>query len=267
MNRRWGTLVIISLIILFGSYTVDDLVSKHTRPPETLSELEADYPSADAPVQVERPIGKTETVTLERVVDGDTLKVRFKNGVTESVRLLLVDTPETSHPNLPVQPFGEDAKSFVQRWLHEGKEILLEYDVGRYDRYQRTLAYVWVDGSMLNEQLLRRGLGRVAYVYAPNTQHLDDFRETEQSARLEELGIWSLENYVTDRGFDHERVNSGTRESRDVTNECDIKGNINSSGEKIFHVPGGASYEQTIPEVIFCTEKEADEAGFRKATR
>jgi hypothetical protein len=54
---------------------------------------------------------------------------------------------------------------------------------------------------------------------------------------------------------------------------CDlIKGNISSSGEKIYHVPGGANYNQVkideaAGEAFFCTEEEAQAAGFRKARR
>ncbi|THF79881.1 phospholipase D-like domain-containing protein [Cohnella fermenti] len=47
----------------------------------------------------------------------------------------------------------------------------------------------------------------------------------------------------------------------------DIKGNINAKGERIYHVPGGAGYTQTDPEQMFCTEQEAEAAGFRKALR
>ncbi|SHJ46551.1 cell wall-binding repeat-containing protein [Clostridium magnum] len=46
-----------------------------------------------------------------------------------------------------------------------------------------------------------------------------------------------------------------------------IKGNINSKGEKIYHVPGGSYYDRTIPEVWFNTEEEAQAAGFRKSLR
>ncbi|CAM3990942.1 phospholipase D-like domain-containing protein [Cohnella lubricantis] len=44
-----------------------------------------------------------------------------------------------------------------------------------------------------------------------------------------------------------------------------IKGNINAKGDKIYHVPGGAQYEATKPEAMFCTEDEAVSAGYRKA--
>jgi hypothetical protein len=48
----------------------------------------------------------------------------------------------------------------------------------------------------------------------------------------------------------------------------DIKGNLTTyNGEKIYHVPGGAYYDRTDAEEMFCTEEEAEEAGFRKSER
>ncbi|TCI57916.1 thermonuclease [Exiguobacterium sp. SH5S13] len=266
LKQWWQLLLVLVLSVSLAGCSVDDWFAEQIEPPESLVELESDYPAADVGTKVRAPIGKTETVTLDRVIDGDTLKVEFESGATESVRLLLVDTPETSHPTLPVQPFGEDAKAFVARWLPEGETIVLEYDVGRYDRYQRTLAYVWYDDAMLNEELLRRGLARVAYVYAPNTQHIDAFRDVERAARRELLGIWSIEDYVTGNGFDHGAARPA-KPRPEPSEACDIKGNINRDGEKIYHVPGGASYERTNPEEMFCTEGEAEAAGFRRAAR
>lgn len=44
-----------------------------------------------------------------------------------------------------------------------------------------------------------------------------------------------------------------------------IKGNINAKGDKLYHVPGGKSYDRTKPEQWFCSEADAEAAGFRKA--
>src|SRR6516162_884175 len=51
---------------------------------------------------------------------------------------------------------------------------------------------------------------------------------------------------------------------------CVIKGNISSSGERIYHVPGQRYYDKTViswskGERWFCTEQEAVAAGWRKA--
>jgi hypothetical protein len=51
------------------------------------------------------------------------------------------------------------------------------------------------------------------------------------------------------------------------TQSCIIKGNISSTGSKIYHMAGGAFYERTNPEQCFNTEAEALSAGYRKSSR
>ncbi|WP_243572741.1 endonuclease YokF [Bacillus stercoris] len=139
-------------------------------------------------------------VTLDRAVDGDTIKVTY-NGNVDTVRYLLVDTPETKKPNSCVQPYGEDASKRNKELVNSGK-LQLEFDKGdRRDKYGRLLAYVYVDGKSVQETLLKEGLARVAYVYEPNTKYIDLFKKDEQEAKSEKLSIWSKNGYVTDRGF------------------------------------------------------------------
>jgi micrococcal nuclease len=195
---------------------------------------------------------------VERVVDGDTIKVEVNNR-SETVRLLLVDTPESVHPSKPVQPYGKEASDFVKKLLPEGKEVKLEMDIGERDKYGRLLAYVWVDGKMLNELLLEKGYARVAYVFEPNTKYVDRFRKIQERARKQELNIWSIENYATDRGFEENQTKS---EQNMSCKQPLIKGNINSKGEKIYHTPDSPQYNVTKPEMMFCTEQEAKTAGF-----
>lgn len=139
-------------------------------------------------------------VTLDRAVDGDTIKVTY-NGNVDTVRYLLIDTPETKKPNSCVQPYGEDASKRNKELVNSGK-LQLEFDKGdRRDKYGRLLAYVYVDGKSVQETLLKEGLARVAYVYEPNTKYIDQFKKDEQEAKSEKLSIWSKNGYVTDRGF------------------------------------------------------------------
>ena len=93
-----------------------------------------------------------------RVVAGDTLVL--DGG--ERVRLIGVDTPETVHPQKPVEYFGKEASAFT-RQLVEGERVRLEYDLGtgRKDRYGRTLAYVYLeDGRLLNLAIIAGGYKR-----------------------------------------------------------------------------------------------------------
>lgn len=79
-------------------------------------------------------------VTLDRAVDGDTIKVTY-NGNVDTVRYLLIDTPETKKPNSCVQPYGEDASKRNKELVNSGK-LQLEFDKGdRRDKYGRLLAY------------------------------------------------------------------------------------------------------------------------------
>lgn len=158
-----------------------------TKPEETPKEIEEANNNGRLPA------------TLIEVTDGDTLKVEVE-GREEKVRLLLIDTPETVHPDKEEQPFGKDASNFVKKQVAKGK-IELELDVSERDKYGRLLAYVWINDKMLNEQLLEYGLARVAYIYPPNTKYVDQFEEIQKSAQKEAKGIWSIENYVQEEGF------------------------------------------------------------------
>lgn len=205
-----------------------------------------------------------------KVVDSDTIKVKF-DGSEETVRMLLIDGPETVHPDKPEQPFGREASNFAKEMLTD-KMVRLELDVSDRDKYGRLLAYVWVGEHMYNELILERGLARVAYVYPPNVKYVDRFREIQAEAQGKGLGIWSIEDYAREDGFHPEVVEADhdapTEPVSAQSTTCDspsIKGNINSKGEKIYHVPDGRYYEQTKAEEMFCSESEAQAAGFRKS--
>lgn len=206
---------------------------------------------------------------VTNVVDGDTFDIMLNNK-EERIRLLLVDTPETKHPTKPVQPFGPEASQFTKDTL-EGKEVTVEFDVSERDKYGRLLAYIWIDGKMFNEMLLEKGLARVAYIYAPNTKYVDEFYGIQKEAQKKGVGIWSLENYAQEDGFHADGKDSAVKKQEgevpQTDSDCLIKGNINSKGEKIYHTPDSPSYKITKPEKWFCTEKEAQAAGFRAPKR
>lgn len=130
---------------------------------------------------------ESEFVFVSRVVDGDTLVIEGDR----RVRLLGVDTPETRHPSLPVQPFGEEASSFTRSTV-EGKTVQLVYDRERFDDYQRVLAFVFIGDRFLNEELVRAGLATAE----PQYPYRADFKKrlllAEQQAQAERLGIWSI---------------------------------------------------------------------------
>jgi len=127
--------------------------------------------------------------TVKRVVDGDTLVLENK----ERVRLIGVDTPETKHPNKPVQYYGKEATAFTRRMV-QGKRVRLEFDqanahIGHKDKYRRTLAYVFLeDGTMLNAEIIKQGFG-FAYTRFP-FKYQREFRRYEREAREQSKGLW-----------------------------------------------------------------------------
>lgn len=131
-----------------------------------------------------------KTYTVKRVVDGDTI-VLEKNGNTDTVRLIGVNTPETVDPRKPVQCFGREASSFVKSMLL-GKSVHLESDVSQDDRdkYGRLLRYVYLDDMLINEEIISSGFG-YEYTYDVPYQFQKEFKASEAYAREGRIGLWS----------------------------------------------------------------------------
>lgn len=126
---------------------------------------------------------------VERVIDGDTLLLAGG----QRVRLIGVDTPETKHPDRPVEPLRREAAAFVRSQIG-ASEVRLEFDRQRLDRYQRLLAYVWLpDGRLLNAELIRAGFSaaETGYPYRQDMQR--QFLEAETQARAAGVGIWDTQ--------------------------------------------------------------------------
>ncbi|MCG2772505.1 MAG: thermonuclease family protein [Desulfobacterales bacterium] len=104
------------------------------------------------------------------------------------MRLIGVDTPETVHPQKPVEYFGKEASEFTRRMV-EGKEVCLKFDWQQRDKYKRLLAYVYLlDGTFLNAEIIKQGYG-FAYTRYP-FKYLEEFRRYEREAREEKKGLW-----------------------------------------------------------------------------
>lgn len=127
------------------------------------------------------------SATVTRVVDGDTVIARV-GGEELRVRLIGIDTPETVAPGQPVECFGPAASAFTHRRL-EGRDVKLEFDVERLDRYGRTLAYVWLGGELFNETLVREGYA-VVTTFPPDVRYVDRFVAAQRAAREQHLGLW-----------------------------------------------------------------------------
>lgn len=241
--------------------------------------------------KVEAPTGPT-LYDVVRVVDGDTIIVRI-DGKDERVRLIGIDTPESVHPDASLNSeLGKIASAYTKNLL-EGKKVSLELDVQERDQYGRLLAYVFLDGIMVNRTLLTAGMAQIA-TYPPNVKYVEDFRALEKVARDGNVGLWgdiqptpgTTEPPKTETPKTEPSVPSGspsaanfygrTAAELDKNWNGQIKGNIstgkNTKGEKIYHIPGWPSYSATKIDTSkgerwFSTEREAIKAGWRPDER
>lgn len=139
-------------------------------------------------------------VTLVSTIDGDTIKVN-ENGKAETIRYLLIDTPEEKKPGTCVEPFAMDAAKRNEEILKSGKITLEFEEKNKIDKYGRTLAYVFVNGNSVQETLLKEGYARVAYIYYPPYKYLSKFQADDRTAKSQRLRIWSKPGYATPNGF------------------------------------------------------------------
>ncbi|WP_299514950.1 thermonuclease family protein [uncultured Rummeliibacillus sp.] len=164
-------------------------------------------------------------VTLTETVDGDTIKVRYK-GKEETVRYLLVDTPESKKTGTCVQPYAKSAYTKNKQLVNSGKLSLEFESSAKRDKYGRLLAYVYVDGKSVQESLLKGGYARVAYIYDPPYKHLSQYQKDENIAKNKDLNIWSKSRFVTDRGF----IGCASSSTKKSTSNVKKSYNSNSTG-------------------------------------
>lgn len=196
------------------------------------------------------------SVKVTRIVDGDTIDL----STGQRLRYIGIDTPESG------DCFGSES-TLKNKELVLGREVRLEKDVSETDRYKRLLRYVWAGDLMINEELVRTGYAK-ASTYPPDVKYADRFVVAEREARDGKRGLWA-DNVCSVQGASTQEPSNPITQLPD-NSSCQIKGNINTGGDKIYHFPGCGSYGKTsineaAGEHWFCSEDEAVNAGWRKA--
>ena len=210
-------------------------------------------------------VRKSSTYKVLKVVDGDTIHIDY-NGKDEKVRFIGLDTPETKDPRKPIQCFGREATAKMIE-LAENKNVRLEFDKtqGERDKYGRILAFVYSeDNKNLAYEMIRQGYGN-EYTYNSNPyKYQVEFKEAARKAREENKGLWAENTCAGDATKPAYSPAPTPQPQQQSQGACVIKGNIGRNG-KIYHMPGQKYYNRTNPEAIFCSEEEAQNAGFRRA--
>jgi len=138
-----------------------------------------------------KPVLDTDkfTATLAKCIDGDTARF-IVDGKEEKVRFLAIDTPEITGET--PEPYGEEASDYTCSVLKRATKIVLELDPNSdmRDKYDRLLAWIWVDGDLLNQQLIKRGYAEIAFLYG-DYLYIKELDDTEAIAERSKIGIWS----------------------------------------------------------------------------
>ncbi|MFH1188058.1 MAG: thermonuclease family protein [bacterium] len=170
--------------------------------PEILNTAEDEKQTNQAPEETEGSVKGESTENAEddsqkkyykviKVVDGDTISVDIA-GISEIIRLIGINTPETKDPREPVECFGIEASNKAEELL-AGQMVELEKDEmqDERDKYGRLLRYVKrKDGLFYNLEIIKQGYG-YEYTYNIPYKYQKEFKEAENYARTNKLGLWA----------------------------------------------------------------------------
>jgi len=170
-----------------------------------------------------------------------------------NLRLAAIDTPEKG------QAFGQKAKDFTSSMV-AGQNVSIEPET--IDRYGRTVGMVFVNGSNLNEQIVKQGYGWVYQQYCKGA-FCADWLQLEKQARETGIGLWADKEPTPPWEWRHEQKNVGNiggTSSAVVGGSGIYHGNQNSH---VFHGSSCRDYNCKNCVVMFGSVDEAERAGYR----
>jgi len=147
-----------------------------------------------------RAAGAMPEARIVKVIDGDSVVIRME-GKTYQTRLIGIDAPEMGQ-----KPWGGKAKKHLRKLLNgSGGIVRMEMDVTKYDKYDRLLAYLWLDDkTLINELMVRDGYA-VLFTIQPNSKHLDRLKKAQSAARENHSGIWGP-NGLTEKPIEYKKA-------------------------------------------------------------
>ena len=136
-------------------------------------------------------IPKDANYQVVRIIDGDTFEIQYK-GKPTSVQLIGVNAPEFVHPDIPPEPYGEEASKFLREVLLK-KSVYLRFEDNERDQYDRLIGYVYrsSDDMFVNLEVIREGYGRVDPRHLP-LKHEELFKTYQCRAREIQRGMWGV---------------------------------------------------------------------------
>ncbi len=155
-----------------------------------------------------------EIVEFRSLSDGDTATF-VVGGMPIACRFLAIDTPEINSSTTGMEPWAMTAKNYTKEKLQNAEIIILEMDENSdiFDNYDRLLAWVWVDGELLNYKLVEEGLAYVKYLYG-DYRYTPAFIKIESSVQKQKIKIWGEEDPSFD--YDNETIRADIASIREM---------------------------------------------------
>lgn len=262
--------------LLLSCVAVAYLLGRNNALQESLAEATKARPVNFAPTSVAADLGPI-SATLEvlsgevvAIADGDTFTLLDSNKKQFKIRIQGIDAPEVG------QDYSQESKQYLASLIFR-KAVRIEYR--KRDKYGRIVGKVYLGEQDIGQQMLSRGLAWFYRQYANEMSQSDQeaYSNQEESARTVKNGLWALAEPTPPWEYRHPSTAPTPAPSviatpaptpvplrPQSTQNCIVIGNRNSG---IYHVPGCASYSKVAPHnrEYFCTEAEAERAGYRKA--
>ena len=141
------------------------------------------------------------SVRLDKCIDGDTARF-FINGESRTVRFLSINAPEIAHDDVLEEFYGNESSDYTCKLLKRSSSIELEYDPksDKVDKYDRVLAWVFVDHKLLQKELVSGGYAEVKYVY-DKYLYSDELKDLEIRAKEKKIGMWGSSSNLSGNFF------------------------------------------------------------------
>lgn len=129
-------------------------------------------------------IESKEKARVTKIIDGDTVELSDKR----KVRYIGINSFEMNDKRKETKCLAEKSAEANKR-LVENKEVEMEKDISETDKYGRLLRYLWIDGVMINEELVNYGWAEVS-TFPPDLKYQEKLQSGQIKAKLNNLGIW-----------------------------------------------------------------------------
>jgi endonuclease YncB( thermonuclease family) len=192
------------------------------------------------------------------VIDGDTIEI---DGTR--IRLEGIDAPESAQTcprrSLGTWACGTEATATLETLIGTSR---VDCESRGRDRYRRVIGQCRAQGQTLNEAMVRAGMAWAFVKYS------ETYVAAEAAARATGAGIWQAEAEPA-WVFREKHWRAAEASAATAPPGCVIKGNISSNGQ-IYFMPWSSWYGRVKVDLAngerwFCSEAEAQEAGWRAA--